>query len=117
MRRKCRNIVYEDVRKPPESPDLELNITEQYQDMNRETSAVYEDADSTLPYEIANLTCPIYMDMNEGKIKTTQTSPASCSHQNEKALFPGYTDLDHRNRVDSHPYQGLQQFRLPGDRI
>ena len=117
MRRKCRNTVYEDVCKPPESPDLELDIAEQYQDMNRETSAVYEEANTTSPYEIADLTCPIYMDMNEGRMGATWANQANCRHQNETTLFPGYTNLDHRKRVDSHPYQGLQQFRSPGDNV
>ncbi len=114
VRRKSRKLqVYEDVRT---SPDLELHITAQYQDINRQTSQYQEtDATSTSPYEIADLTCPIYMDMNEGKLKNGKTNQARCSHQN--SLMPGYTNLDLRTRVDSHPYQGLQHYQVPGNTV
>ncbi|CAB4012608.1 carcinoembryonic antigen-related cell adhesion molecule 1 isoform X5 [Paramuricea clavata] len=113
IRRKSRKTkgVYEDVRA---SPDLELDITAQYQDMSRQPNLYQEtDAESTSPYEIADLTCPIYMDMNEAR----KQNQAGCSHQNETAPVPGYTDLEYRDRVDSHPYQGLEQYRLPGNRV
>ena len=102
--------VYKDA---PSSSGLELDMTPEYLDIIEQPSQ-YEETDFTTPYEIADLTCPMYM-MNEGRLDTEETNGPRCSNQN--TLMPGYTDLDYRARVDSHPYQGLQQCQVHANRL
>ena len=97
--------VYEDTYT---SSGVELDTSAEYVE-SRESSQ-YDETDFITPYEIADLTCPIYMNINEDKLKPEDENELGCSHQN--TFMSGYTDLDYRERVDSHPYQGLQQYHV-----
>ncbi|XP_028402497.1 uncharacterized protein LOC114525374 [Dendronephthya gigantea] len=114
VRGKCRKSkgVYEDVRF--NSSGLELDVTAQYQDMNRNMS-LHEVADSASPYEVADLpeTYTTYVNVNQASSPGQEIVPELCLQEDETSLVPGYTDLDNRFRVDSHPYQDLQQYCLP----
>ena len=110
VRGKCRKSkhVYDDVRS--NSSGLELDVTAQYQDMNRNMS-VYEMPDSASPYDVADLT--VYVNVNQTSSSGQEIVSELFSQESPSNLVSGYTDLNHRIRVDSHPYQDLQQYCLP----
>lgn len=107
MRRKCRKAknVYEDV--SMSRHDLRMDNTEQYQATE---ASLYHRPTLAAPYDIPDVTSPVYMDMSKGCRSNNQASNRErFSLGNGAKLLPGYTDLDNRDGVDdSHPYQGLQ---------
>lgn len=113
FRRKCSprtREVYEDVRLRHE---LELDVTSQYEDMNR-ASANYQDVDSSSPYEVAVLRC--HAHNNQGRSPNLGMSEAIYLQESGATLTSVYTDLDYRIRADSHLYQGLVPNGFAGDK-